>query len=403
MTHRNPATKIDMDSPQLHTDFSRRSVHWIDTEGKLAKLSDHLRTLPVISVDIEADSLHHYRDRVCLIQISTEMEDWLLDPSVLKSMDSLAAILENPDIVKVFHAADFDLRSLDRDFGFRVRQIFDTKIAAELSGLETLSLAGLLEKYFQVTLLKKYQKYNWSYRPLPEPAMRYAVMDTRYLIDLKTILTRNLEELQRIQWAYDEFEHLETIRWQPSRNSQLGFWKLKESRTMNPEQRIILKALWEWRETVAEKCDQPPFKIAPDQVLTSIVQSCPKDPESVKKIFGKPSQYRGKWIEEILMVLKNAYAAPASNCPSRPLRADLPAATRKILKKVKSIRIDVARGMAISPALLLSNESMEMISGNIADALNMDEGQIYMLAGVRGWQWRILKPVLSAKLTWQQL
>src|SRR6266508_2322604 len=193
---------------------------YIAAPQALAELLPAARRKPRVAVDTEAASFHRYRDRIYLLQLSTRDRTALIDPLALADLAPFGALLADAQVEKVFHDADYDLRVLDRDYGFRAVRLFDTRIAAQLAGEPAIGLAALLDKYLGIKLAKEHQKADWSLRPLPPEMLAYAAADTRHLLDLRDALERRLHELGRLAWAGEEFGRVEGLRWwrAPSRS-----------------------------------------------------------------------------------------------------------------------------------------------------------------------------------------
>jgi len=190
---------------------------YIDTAPELAAFVSAVRNErgapPRVGVDTEAASFHRYRDRIYLLQVSSPTQTAVIDPVAITDLSPIGALLADPELEKTFHDADYDLRVLDRDYGFRALRLFDTRIAAQLAGEPAIGLAALLEKYVGVKLDKEHQKADWSIRPLTPPMLAYAAADTRYLLALRDALEQRLTSLGRLTWAQEEFEQLESLRW----------------------------------------------------------------------------------------------------------------------------------------------------------------------------------------------
>ena len=177
----------------------------IDSRAGLERLVSRLHGEAQIAVDTESNSLHAYRGRTCLIQLSTRGEDWLIDPLALDDISALGAILAAPEIEKVFHAAEFDLICLKRDFDFTVRPVFDTMAAARVCGYGRIGLGNMLEDLFGIRHPKKHQTANWGKRPLSASQLRYAQMDTHYLLRLRDALYAELKRAGRLDEAREYF------------------------------------------------------------------------------------------------------------------------------------------------------------------------------------------------------
>src|SRR5216117_1468626 len=190
-------------------------VKYVDTPQDLTAFIAAVRRESRVGVDTEAASFHRYRDRIYLVQISSPTQTALIDPVAIAAPDlgPVGALLADPRLEKVFHDADYDLRVLDRDYGFHAVRLFDTRVAAQLAGEPAIGLAALLEKYVGVKLAKEHQKADWSLRPLPPEMLAYAAADTRHLLDLRDALEQRLRGLHRLVWAEEEFVRLEDLRW----------------------------------------------------------------------------------------------------------------------------------------------------------------------------------------------
>ena len=202
-------------------------MNFIDTQDALDAAMQRVAAQPKVGVDTEADSLHSYFDKVCLIQISIPGEDLIIDPLRKLDLTAFGAILANPDITKVLHGADYDLRILNRDFNFTITNVIDTMICAQLLGYEAIGLAALLERYFAIKVDKTHQRADWSMRPLPPAMLAYAALDTHHLIELAGKMREELVAAGRWEWAQEEFARLETIRFTEKDLNGEDFRRLK--------------------------------------------------------------------------------------------------------------------------------------------------------------------------------
>ncbi len=373
-------------------------IHWIDTGKQLHEMIRKIQTCSTIAMDVEGDSLYHYRDKVCLIQISTPTENYILDPLAVSDISSLGTILSNPSIRKVFHASDYDIRSLNRDFGFSVSGLFDTKIAAELTGWKTLSLAGLLDAYFGITLNKKFQKYNWSRRPLPPEALKYACSDAEYLLELKKLLEKELLRMNRLSWAEEEFDRAGKVEWKPSRNALLGFRRIKNSKHLSPREQWILKAVWEWREKKAEARDLPPFKILSNETLLEIAKLKTQNPADIRKIRGFPRKGNPRWEREIHRILVRGREVDTADFPAIHPERNTRCMDRKLAEKIKEIRNKTAARLNLYPQIILSKNAIALLSAFGSELKIIPEKEIIEKTGIRNWQWNLIKDALLKTL-----
>jgi len=177
-----------------------------------------------IAVDLEADSMHHFRERVCLIQMAFKDRIFIIDPLTIRDMSPLKALFYDAKIKKVLHGVDYDVRSLYRDFDIDIRHLFDTQIACRFLGMQETELDTVLKKRFNLTLNKKYRKKDWSTRPLPETMIAYAAGDVSYLLPLANQLEKELSDLKRLSWVREESALLSKVR-PPNENNEPLFWK----------------------------------------------------------------------------------------------------------------------------------------------------------------------------------
>ncbi len=237
----------------------------IQTDAQLAEFLPKLETADRVAVDTEADSLHCYFEKLCLIQISVPGHDYLVDPLAQVDLSPLAVALTPKEIV--LQGADFDLRLLRRTLGFVATRIFDTVIAARLLGIRSFSLAALVERYFGVTLAKGSQKANWAQRPLRRHMAEYALNDTRYLLPLAEKLEAELRECGRMDWFRQSCERaLEQSRIERTRDGEEP-WRISGAGKLGGRAAAVLRELWQWRDQEAQAVDKPSFHILQNHLL----------------------------------------------------------------------------------------------------------------------------------------
>ncbi len=248
---------------------------WVADPGSLAKLVRSLASEPRLAVDTESNSLHAYREQVCLIQFSTPKKDYLVDPLALHDLSSLAPLFSNPAIEKVFHAVEYDQICLKRDFDINFVNIFDTMQAARILGYRQVGLDAMLAEKLGINLDKRYQKADWGVRPLSPEMLSYARLDTHHLLDLRDNLQAELQERGRWELACEEFTRLAAGN--GSTRADLPAWqRVKGTRNMSRQQLAILQELCNWRCAEAEQLGRPVFKVMDDKRLVSIAMAAPK-------------------------------------------------------------------------------------------------------------------------------
>jgi len=257
---------------------------WIDQPQKLHDVIDELSAQDILAVDTESNSLYAYQEQVCLIQFSTRDKDYLVDALVLPDLSDLAPIFQSGQILKVFHAAEYDLICLFRDYGFRFNYLFDTMTAARTLGYQKIGLGSLLEKFFNIQMNKKYQRANWGKRPLKPDMLEYARLDSHYLIPLQEKLRSELESSGLWKLALEDFQRLTEDIEDTTESSKEDFWKLHGARDLSPEKAAVLKSLYQFRERQAKAQDRPPFKVISHQALVEIARVCPKNKNELSKV-----------------------------------------------------------------------------------------------------------------------
>ena len=237
----------------------------IANAAQLQELLSAIESFDRVAVDTEADSLHCYREKLCLLQLSVPGADYVLDPLAIRDLQPLAAAMEKREIV--LHGADFDLRLLRRSIAFHGRKVFDTVIAARLLGIREFSLAALVKRYFDVALPKGSQKANWARRPLPNRMLEYAVNDTRYLLGIAERLETELQKLGRLEWFRQScqraIEQAGVERLRPADE----VWRISGSGALRGRAAAILRELWHWREKEAEAINRPSFHVLQNEQL----------------------------------------------------------------------------------------------------------------------------------------
>lgn len=293
---------------------------WVDTATGLAQLATDLAAQPLIAVDTESNSLHAYREQVCLIQFSTPSADYVLDPLALSDLSPLAPIFADPHIEKIFHAAEYDLICLKRDFGWDVRSLFDTMVAVRALGWPQNGLASVLETQFGVALNKRHQRADWAARPLVPDQIAYARLDTHYLIPLREKLIEALHATDYLTEAREEFERLCHVNGRtahPPFDPQ-NFWYISGARDLAPHEAATLRELYIYRERTAQRLNRPPFKVMAEATLVEIAKAQPQTPNDLKPITGMTERQISRHGQQLIQAVSRGHTAS----PPRPLRLE---------------------------------------------------------------------------------
>ncbi|MDR3566799.1 MAG: ribonuclease D [Syntrophobacteraceae bacterium] len=267
------------------------SVVLIESRRDFSKFLLEVEKSTHVAVDTESNSFHAYFNRICLIQVSTGEEDYVIDPLSVGDIQDFGEVLANPDVEKIFHAAPNDIAGLKRDFKFVMRNVFDTSIAAKILGYKHLGLAPILLEYFGISLNKKWQRHDWGKRPLKDEQIEYARFDTHFLIPLRHRLVAELEEKELLGSAREAFEKL-CAQQIVKKNFRPGdFLHIYGAQSLDLAGKRILKALYLFREKEARRRDRAPFRILTNETLLSIALARPKNVQDFNKIKGMPRVY----------------------------------------------------------------------------------------------------------------
>jgi ribonuclease D len=279
----------------------------IATQPELDKFLKYMSDAKHLAVDSESNSYFAYRPRVCLIQISRNHQDFILDPLALEDVSPLGRIFADPSIEKVLHAAENDLIGFKKDFGFRMRNVFDTSVACRLLGRSKLGLARILAEEFGVKLDKKYQRCNWENRPLSAEQLYYAQLDTHFLIDLRNRLHGELLRKNLWSQAQKEYLRLEKIRFNPPRKwDPDGYLRLKGAQKLPEPSLRVLKELSAYRERLARGVNKAPFRVMNNEFMVRVAREMPRDVASLLRVRGLPSRFKGKGAIRLLRVINRA-------------------------------------------------------------------------------------------------
>lgn len=326
---------------------------WIDTPEALAEwLAAHQHTSR-LAIDTESNSLHAYQEHVCLIQVSAEDGDALLDPLGSADMQALAPLFASPSVEKIFHGAEYDLACLKRDFGFEIVNLFDTRLALRTLGMQPSGLADVLAQEFGVTLNKRFQRADWAKRPLTPAQIEYARFDTHYLLPLRDRLADALQRAGRWEEALEACAHLACTT-HPGTNGGLhGFWSLANARRLEPRQAAALRELYAWRDQMARQLDRPAFKILSDEALLGLARAQPRVAEDLRHVPDLPPRLADRYGPAILAALERARSMEP---PPRPCGEPSDPAVLARYDKLRQWRKAVAAERGVESDIILPRE-----------------------------------------------
>ncbi len=329
----------------MNADLDPKTVHIVNDTEALKSCIESLRNASEIAIDTESDSLFVYYEKVCLIQISANGQNYVIDPLETGDLSSLDHIFSDRNILKIFHAAEYDIMCLKRDFGFSFCNLFDTMIAARMLGKPEVGLGPLIENEFGIHLDKKYQKANWGVRPLSREMLRYAVSDTYFLSELRAKLSDELRVRDMTDLAAEDFARLCLIPAGPSEPPEPIWWKISGRTELTLQESAALQGLCEFREKEAKIRDLPPFKILSNTALVSIVLENPKTESSLRKIKGVGDSTVRRYGKNLLQINKTWRSREDIPMPApqqRPANGILSRRERlKNWRKIKGLEMDV--------------------------------------------------------------
>jgi ribonuclease D len=282
---------------------------WVNTKELLQQMLEDLVTQSRLAVDTESNSLHAFREQVCLVQISSATTDYLIDPLVLKDLSILAPIFSNSKIEKIFHAAEYDLICLRRDFGFSFANLFDTMHAARVLGYPAVGLDTLLNGKFQIQTDKRHQKANWAKRPLTEDQIHYARLDTHYLFALRDVLEKELREKERYEFAKEDFVRACLFDEQKSKSNGAPWERFANRKDLSQRELTILASLCKWRDVEAEKLNRPVYKVIMDDTLVAMSKNPPEHKVDLSAL-GMSEKQIQLWGDAVLAAVRKGANAP---------------------------------------------------------------------------------------------
>ncbi len=313
-----------------------------------------------IAIDTESNSRHRYPERVCLVQVSTDSKVYLIDTLAVGDMKPMGDILADGTVVKVFQGAEYDIRCLDREWGFRVRNLFDTSVAARFVSMEQTGLSALIEALLGVHIpkLASIQKSDWSHRPLSQKALSYAATDVWHLLDIRRALESRLRTLARTTWASEECARLEEIRY-VAPNPETAFLSLKGSHRLDGQQKAILKRLFVLREAEARRRNLPPYYVLPHETLVQLASNPTADLARLPSLRGQAASRLGRLLRA---ALHSGLADPPIRNPTRQGKRRATPSEVERLQALKRWRLDLGKQLSIDPALVWPKASLERLA-----------------------------------------
>jgi ribonuclease D len=341
-------------------------------DGAVRKMLDS----KAIAVDTESNSRHHYPEQLCLIQIATGNNVYIIDTIILKDIGPLQKVLADNAIMKIIHGADYDVRSIDRHCGFRIHNLYDTYIAARFAGITEVGLAALIRDLLSVNIVKskRLQTADWGRRPLSNEAIEYAGSDVLYLRALQEILSKRLDVLGRTTWVAEEFARLEEVRY-TAPDMENAFRSIKGAESLDGRGLAVLRSLFLFREQEALSRHRPTFFVMPDEILVAL--STNRTADLAGFCGNEPPRFRA----DLQQALRDGLAAqPIQPMPRMHYEPMSPEQTRR-LTSLKAWRTTIATKLALDPSLIWPMVSLQRLA-KAPDTLDIEA----TCDNVRRWQ-----------------
>ncbi len=361
-------------------------------------LLDAIADQTIVALDTEAASFHRYHDRVYLIQLSTRDRTAVIDPLAVPDLGRLGALLGDPAVEKIFHDADYDLRLLHHQYGFTPARLFDTRVAAQLLGEPGIGLAALLEHYLGIRPDKRFQRADWSVRPLSDGMLDYAAGDTMHLCELRDILRDKLVEMGRLGWAEEEFGLIESARWNRGEaDPRETFLAMKGARPLERRALAILRELYAWREETASQLDRAGFRVMGNDVLLQLAQHPVQTQEQLEAVRGVGREIAGRRGGEVLAAIRRGLAVPEAELPRFPRGPRRPPPDEALEARLQALKLrrnQLAEGLGLQPGVLCPNGTLEAIARLHPTSVEAMAG----IEGMRRWQREVIGTDLLAAI-----
>jgi len=360
----------------------------VEDKDALRAVVDQLLHQPAIAVDTEADSLHHYQEKLCLIQISDPSRDIIVDTLKVEDLSPLREVLSNPEQVKVLHGADYDVVSLKRDFKIETRNIFDTMVASQFLGLPNFGLADLIERFFGIELDKRLQRHDWASRPLLPEHLDYARGDTHWLLALREILSYKLEKAGRLDHVLEECELIEGREWSGRvADPSVDFLRLRGATTLDTAGLKVLRRVFVYRDEQARQMDRPAFKVIPDDRLLELAAQRPTALDDFHGIIRPGTPLHRRHAQGLFEAVQTGLI-DETPLPDRKRQSAPRAPTERgsggdqLLGPLKDWRNAVVKALGYNPAVVANNTLLR----EVARAAPTTREELERVPGIRAWQ-----------------
>ncbi len=366
--------------------FGDTPLIMIEDDAALVAAVERLRVARVVGVDTEADSFHSFREKVCLIQLSDLENDYIVDPLKVNDMAPLGSIMADPETVKVLHGADYDIVSMKRDFGYEFNNVFDTMISSQFLGFDKVGLADLIGRFFGHTIDKKYQRHDWSKRPLLPEHLDYARGDTHWLPAIRELLLIHLQRSGRLEAVEEEFSIVEKREWAGREDSDADFLRMKGAKLLGDDEKRVLRSVWGYRKTKAKAANRPAFKLIPDAFLLEVAKSKPLTVEELGQHARRGSsmvkRHGDALVAAVQQGLEDERPLPEPQKAERPRGPRMGPGADRYLNALKDWRNNKVATSGLPPVAVANNTLLKEIA-RVAPSSMED---LVAIPGIRRWQ-----------------
>jgi len=356
----------------------------IADRGAFESLVAEWQNEPVVGIDTEAASFHRFRDRVYLLQLSAPNRTVIVDPVATAGLEPLRPWFDHGTTEFIFHDADYDLRLMHREADLRVRNLFDTRVAAQFLNLPGIGLGAILETRFGIRTDKRFQRADWSARPLTAEMLTYAATDTHYLPELRIAFREELIAIGRLGWVEEECRLLTAVEWPAPEPPEQTFLKIKGARDLDRRGLAILRELHVWREGIADRLDRALFRVIGNEVLVFLAGDRPRNLQALERVRGIGAENAARRGTEIIEAIERGLAVPDADLPSFPrhprYRPD-PAFDAR-LERLKAWRATLSVRIGLPPGLLAPNATLEAVARTAPQTID----ELLAVPGIRRWQ-----------------
>lgn len=332
-------------------------------------VAEFLSVSPRLALDIESNGFYAYRERVCLLQISSTTADFVIDPIAISDLSCLGPLLKNPAIEKLFHAGEYDVLCLKRDYGFTFANLFDTMIANRILGVKELGLAAAIEKHFGHKLSKKLQRADWGRRPLTPEQIRYAQLDTHFLMRIADAQKQQLAEKRRLDDAAEAFAGLAALTPVTKVFDPEGYWKIAGRDSLSGTQMACLKQLYLFREEQAASRDRAHFRVMADELMLRLAKAMPENATQLGQVKGMTPYLLQKFEGPVLKAIRRGrQAQPLTEMPPRQPRQRRDVREWRLFEALRQWRKSQAVEEGVEPVVVMSSDQLRDIARHACES-----------------------------------